>query len=220
MNISRFGYLTVGAATLVALASGCATSPRSMDTAHYLHAPARARLSQPLIIQVLDERPTLERQSGRTNSYWRSTSDAGQPGRVAALLAEDLATVLQLKKMAPTVSILVPPATPPPQTALLRVRLLSWYGRVPSSLATDKVSRMLGHTTSFAEGQCHFKTELILNGKTIDLATSAGSFRQAVETEATVEQEGRAVSAKAADEAIAACLRELEDYLRANPVRP
>ncbi|MFA6542860.1 MAG: hypothetical protein WCS99_00440 [Limisphaerales bacterium] len=201
--------LIVASAAFMTLLAGCA-STSTPTAASYLTTPSRARLSIPVYFSIQDQRALVERQ-GDPSGFYLYTVDGADPNRAAQALGADICRLMERKGITARARVGLPGEVPPADGAVVRLSLLSWYGRFPSSATvTEKVLGALLNSPVYAEGRCRFTSTVTYSGQTSDLGVAEGSSTLQVSRQATIAKEGNAATAVAADKAVAQFLQAFE----------
>jgi len=201
--------LTIALVANLALVVGCATTSPT-KTANYLAASSRVHLNTPVYFLIQDQRPPVERQ-GDPSGFYLYTVDGADALGASQALGVDICRMMEHKGITPRARVGLPGEVPPADGVVVRLSLLSWYGRLPSNATvTEKVFGTLLSQPVYAEGRCRFNCMVTYSGQTADLGVAKGGTTLQVSRRATIANEGNAASAGAADEAIAQFLQAFE----------
>jgi hypothetical protein len=200
--------LTVALAAYCMVAGCATTSPPRLPAIST--APSRVRLSTPVYFTIQDQRPQVERQ-GDPSGFYLYTVDGADPNRAAQALGVDICRIMERKGITARARVGLPGEVPPADGVVVRLSLLSWFGRVPSrATVTEKtIGAVLGQS-AYAEGRCRFSSTATYSGQTSDLGVAEGSSTLQISRQATIAKEGNAATAVAADKAIAQFLQAFE----------
>jgi hypothetical protein len=204
-------FILLAQVLLSLLLTGCATRSTQRETHDYLAAPGRVKLGRPIYFAIEDQRPQIERQGTADHPHYLYTSDGTDPNRPGQILGEDLCGILERKGITNHPRVGLPGEIPPTDGLIIRVKLLSWYGRLPArSLMTEKALGFVLIQPDNAEGRCQFSSTLEFDGRIeeMDICDGAATFQ--VSRKATIAREGNSASAAAADKAMAQFLQALE----------
>jgi len=196
-------------AALTFVIAGCITNGVP-TTANYLMAPSPVRLASPVYLSIVDQRHAIERH-GDPSGFYNYTVDGVDPNHAAQSLGIDICQVMERKRITVRARVGLPGEVPPTDGVLVRLSLLSWYGRLPSSSTiTEKALGALLARPIYAEGRCRFAATITYAGESRDLGVADASATFQVSRNATLAKDGNLASAASADKAIAQFLQAFE----------
>src|SRR5262249_16829245 len=138
------------------------------NTANYLSARSRVHLEKPVYFVIQDKRPLIER-SGDPGGFYLYTVDGSNPDQAGQSLGADLCRSLEGKGITPQARVGLPGETPPAGGVVVRLSLLSWYGRLRSfSSVTEQTVGAVLTPAAYAEGKCRFTASISDSGRTAD----------------------------------------------------
>ena len=209
-NTRTWVYVCIPLILLICM-MGYVTGQSNLTLQEYLKKPAKGRIKKPVYVIVKDERPAIERQKLPSQSQYEYTVDRPDCAPIAQALGSDLCRMIMGKGLVEKALIVRPDQPPPDDGIIVKVQLLSWYGRIPANkLRTEKTFAKLGLIPSYAQGQCRFSATLLDNGQEIDLGTSEGESSFSINTNATINKEGASAAASAETQAILRFLQAFE----------
>jgi hypothetical protein len=205
--------MLLGLSAALLLFVGCETTNSKISAVEsYLGTPSSIKLNRPIYFVVQDQRPQEERQQD-SHGAWIYTVDGNNPNEAASSLGNDFCRITKNKGITDQALHGLPSDSIPADAIVIRVNLISWYGRLLRPMATDKIMGIINPSlaNNTAEGHCRFSTVLEYDGKTIDLGISEGNVKDFVPQDATIDKEGNQFSGIASDDAMAQFFKAFEN---------
>ena len=209
--MKKIGML-LGLSAALLLFAGCETTNSKIAAIEsYLGTPSSIKLNRPVYFVVQDQRPQEERQQD-PHGAWIYTVDGDNPNQAALSVGNDFCRITKVKGITDQALHGLPSDSIPTDAIVIRVNLISWYGRLLRPMLTDKIIDIITPNTPIGgEGHCKFSSILEYDGKTIDLGVSEGSVDLSVSRKATIDKEGNQISGVVSDEAMAQFFKAFEN---------
>jgi len=210
---SWFTLIAVFASIILLI--GCSTPMTPEEVAQYFNTPSSVHFNEAIYVQVSDKRPEEERKGTTWLERYIVTIDSETPEKTTLFFADDLAKILIYKKITAHAYPLKPTEKPPQNATVIKIQLLSWYGRVPDPKKLSKTEQFLtsglGSKTVALDnqGHCTFSASMIHQNKTIDLGTFTGKYSAYLNRPGTMTDANN-LSAAAADRAFVQFLKTFD----------